>query len=72
MVRLKSTAAALLSELAKQAGAPQVKLVANLPYAVAVPVIGNLLLTELPIERMVVMVQWEIAERLTAQPITAQ
>jgi 16S rRNA (adenine1518-N6/adenine1519-N6)-dimethyltransferase len=55
-----------IHELMPLAGTKQVKLVANLPYAVAVPVISNLLLTDLPIERMVVMVQWEIAERLTA------
>jgi len=48
----------------------RLKLIANLPYAVATPVIANLLLTELPIERMVVMVQWEIAERFSAQPST--
>lgn len=48
----------------------QLKLIANLPYAVAVPVISNLLLTDLPIERMVVTVQWEIAERLLAEPGT--
>lgn len=46
------------------------KLVANLPYAVATPVIANLLLTDLPLVRMVVTVQWEIAERLTAHPGT--
>jgi 16S rRNA (adenine1518-N6/adenine1519-N6)-dimethyltransferase len=45
-----------------------VKLVANLPYSVATPVIANLLLSELEIERMVVTVQWEIAERLMASP----
>jgi 16S rRNA (adenine1518-N6/adenine1519-N6)-dimethyltransferase len=43
-----------------------VKLVANLPYAVATPVISNLLLSDVRIERMVVTVQWEIAERLMA------
>src|SRR5262245_40915009 len=43
------------------------KLVANLPYVVATPVIANLLLDRPP-ERMVVTVQWEIAERLTAGP----
>lgn len=48
----------------------RVKLVANLPYAVAVPVVSNFLLSELPVERMVVMVQWEIAERLMALPGT--
>jgi 16S rRNA (adenine1518-N6/adenine1519-N6)-dimethyltransferase len=45
-----------------------IKLVANLPYAVATPVISNLLLSTVPIERMVVTVQWEIAERLMAEP----
>jgi 16S rRNA (adenine1518-N6/adenine1519-N6)-dimethyltransferase len=43
------------------------KLVANLPYAVAVPVITNLLLTDVAVERMVVTVQWELAERLMAR-----
>lgn len=46
------------------------KLVANLPYAVAAPLIGNLLLSDLVLERMVVTVQWEMAERLAAQPGT--
>ena len=41
-------------------GCRRVKLVANLPYAVAVPVLSNLLLTDLPIERMVGMIQWEL------------
>jgi 16S rRNA (adenine1518-N6/adenine1519-N6)-dimethyltransferase len=53
--------------LTHQASTTNVKLVANLPYAVAVPVLANLLLSDLPVERMVVMVQWEIAERLTAR-----
>lgn len=42
------------------------KLVANLPYVIATPLISNLLITRNDIERMVVMVQWEIAERLRA------
>jgi 16S rRNA (adenine1518-N6/adenine1519-N6)-dimethyltransferase len=37
---------------------------------VATPVIANFLLSDLPFERMVVMVQWEIGERLVAQPGT--
>jgi 16S rRNA (adenine1518-N6/adenine1519-N6)-dimethyltransferase len=57
-----------LAELQRNAGCSRLKLVANLPYAVATPVIANHLLSELAIERMVVMVQWEIAERLLAQP----
>src|SRR5262245_31888006 len=39
-----------------EAGCNQRKLVANLPYAVATPVIGNLLISNISIERMVVMV----------------
>jgi 16S rRNA (adenine1518-N6/adenine1519-N6)-dimethyltransferase len=46
------------------------KLIANLPYVVATPVISNFILGDLPFERMVVTVQWEIAERLLAKPGT--
>lgn len=46
------------------------KLVANLPYSIATPLVSNLLVAGIPIERMVVMVQWEIAERMTASPGT--
>ncbi len=42
------------------------KLVANLPYVIATPLISNLLIARGDIERMVVMVQWEIAERMRA------
>jgi 16S rRNA (adenine1518-N6/adenine1519-N6)-dimethyltransferase len=45
-----------------------IKLVSNLPYAVATPVISNLLMSDVQFERMVVTVQWEIAEKLTAAP----
>lgn len=47
-------------------GCSRRKLVANLPYVIATPLISNLLVDGPPIERMVVMVQWEIAERLRA------
>jgi 16S rRNA (adenine1518-N6/adenine1519-N6)-dimethyltransferase len=46
----------------------RLKLVANLPYIVATPVISNFLLTDLPFERMVVTIQWELGERLAARP----
>ena len=46
------------------------KLVANLPYVIATPLISNLLISGTVLERMVVMVQWEIAERMRAQPNT--
>jgi 16S rRNA (adenine1518-N6/adenine1519-N6)-dimethyltransferase len=48
-------------------GCTRRKLVANLPYVIATPIVSNLLIAGLPIERMVVMVQWEIAERLRAE-----
>jgi 16S rRNA (adenine1518-N6/adenine1519-N6)-dimethyltransferase len=59
-----------LEELRKKSGCTNLKLVSNLPYAVATPVISNFLLSNLPFERMVVTVQWEIAERLIARPGT--
>ena len=53
-----------------EAGCTQRKLVANLPYVIATPLITNLLIARDDIERMVVMVQWEIAERMRAAPGT--
>ena len=61
---------ATLDRLLRESGCRQLKLVANLPYAVATPVIANFLLSDLSFERMVVMLQWEIAERLSARPGT--
>ena len=46
------------------------KLVANLPYVIATPLVSNLLVSGIEIERMVVMVQWEIGERMRASPGT--
>jgi 16S rRNA (adenine1518-N6/adenine1519-N6)-dimethyltransferase len=48
----------------------RVKLVANLPYAVATPVISNLLIAGVDLERMIVTTQWEIAEKMIAKPST--
>lgn len=59
-----------LHEMLTQQEGCLLKLVANLPYAVATPVIANFLLSDQPVERMVVTVQWEIAERLLARPAT--
>jgi 16S rRNA (adenine1518-N6/adenine1519-N6)-dimethyltransferase len=59
---------AALRSLWQRSGCKRLKLTANLPYAVAVPVITNFLLSDLPFERQVVTVQWEIAERLLAAP----
>jgi len=46
--------------------------VSNLPYNIATPVISNLIGTDLPWERMVVTIQWELAEKITAKPGTSQ
>jgi len=46
------------------------KLVANLPYNIATPVISNLVASDLPWSRMVVTIQWELAERMQARPGT--
>jgi 16S rRNA (adenine1518-N6/adenine1519-N6)-dimethyltransferase len=59
-----------LEGLRQRTGLQRLKLVANLPYAVATPVISNFLISAYPFERMVVTVQLEIAERLIAQPST--
>lgn len=48
------------------AGAPKWVLVANLPYNVATPLVCDLLDFVPPVERMLVMVQREVAERLCA------
>ena len=59
-----------LEEMRQKYQPQQIKLVANLPYAVATPVISNFLIAGVPFERMVVTVQWEIAEKLIARPST--
>lgn len=50
------------------ADAPRWNLVANLPYNVATPLVLDLLRDVPVIERMLVMVQLEVAERLVAAP----
>lgn len=49
-------------------GSPRAKVVANLPYAVTAPVLAGLLESGVAWERGVIMVQREVAERLTAPP----
>lgn len=46
----------------------KLKLVANLPYDVATPIISNLVASELPWVGMVVTIQLELAQRMAAQP----
>lgn len=49
-------------------GSPPTALVANLPYNISVPVVLHFLETFPSIERVLVMVQLEVAERLAAGP----
>ena len=51
----------------KNGGKP-VKVVANLPYYITTPIIFALLEKRLPMERLVAMVQKEVAERMAAKP----
>ena len=46
------------------------KVVANLPYYITTPIIMSILESRLPIERLVVMVQKEVALRMVAKPGT--
>jgi len=46
----------------------RLKLVANLPYNIATPVISNLLLTEIVPVSMTVTIQKELADRINAKP----
>lgn len=48
----------------------RLKLVANLPYSVATAVLIAALGSGLPFERMLVMVQYDVAEKLAAEPGT--
>ena len=61
-----------LYEMREKYRPQRMKLVANLPYAVATPVISNFLIAGVDFERMVVTVQWEIAEKLIAKPSTKE
>ena len=49
-------------------GAPRYKVVANLPYAITSPVLRHFLEARLRPELMVVLVQWEVAQRIAARP----
>jgi 16S rRNA (adenine1518-N6/adenine1519-N6)-dimethyltransferase len=46
----------------------RLKLIANLPYSIATPVVSNLVATDLPWERIVVTIQLELGLRMQAKP----
>lgn len=58
----------LIRDRLQQLPDSRLKLVANLPYSVATPVISNLVASDLPWQRMVVTIQLELAEKMAASP----
>lgn len=58
----------IISDNRKEINIENVKVVANLPYYITTPIIMKLLESQLDIESITVMVQKEVAKRLTAKP----
>lgn len=58
----------LIQENKEQLGLERAKIVANLPYYITTPIIMKLLEEKLDIESITVMIQKEVADRLTAIP----
>lgn len=61
----------IIAEKRKQTEIKSVKIVANLPYYISTPIIMKLLENRLDIDEIIVMVQKEVAERLTAKTGTS-
>lgn len=55
-------------DIMEQVQKPDFKCCANLPYYITTPIIFAILEKRLPMERLVVMVQKEVAERMVAKP----
>jgi 16S rRNA (adenine1518-N6/adenine1519-N6)-dimethyltransferase len=66
--RLNPEVLSAVSAACDAVGGRSFKLVANLPYQVATPILSNLLTLPQPPQRMVVTIQKEMADRLIAQP----
>ena len=62
----------LVDNWRKEHNYAHIKVVSNLPYNISTPVIINLLEGNLPIDLMVLMLQKEITERMTAVPGTRE
>lgn len=61
---------AIETQLAANPGS-QLKLVANLPYNVATPIISNIVASDLPWNRMVVTIQYELGLKMSCKPSTS-
>ena len=64
------TRMSLLEILEKRTGGRTVRVVANLPYYITTPILMLLLEGDVPYQTITVMVQKEVAERMTAAPGT--
>lgn len=65
---LKVDLKSLISEEKEKNNLSKVKIVANLPYYITTPIIMKLLEEHLDIDTITVMIQKEVADRLTANP----
>ncbi len=60
----------LKTDIGELTGGARLKIVANLPYYITTPIIMSLLENHVPAESITVMVQKEVADRMTASPGT--
>ncbi len=58
-------------KLAEEPGR-RLKLISNLPFNIATPIVSNLVATNLPWERMVVTIQLELGQRMASRPNESQ
>jgi len=68
--RLNPEVLEIIQETIRSVPDSRFKLVANLPYCVATPLMSNLLLTDFPPFSMTVTIQKELADRIVAKPST--
>lgn len=66
-----ATASQVVARLSARASRPPI-VVSNLPYAIASPLLIDIVRSSAPPERLIVMVQREVAERLIAPPATRE
>ena len=68
--RINPTVLEAVDQRLRAAPARRFKLVANLPYNIATPILGNLLALDVPPRTMTVTIQKELADRIVARPGT--
>lgn len=61
-----------VNQIAKNHEGSKIKVVANLPYYITTPIIMNILENKLPIESITVMIQKEVANRMSAKSGTKE